>query len=203
MASPKVGSSRAERTRAKLREAAVQAMSARGFHGTTTRDIATAAGLSTAALYVHYASKEEMLYAISKDGHEETLRIVRAAAASSSDPVQQLRALVHEYVVYHAREHVSAIIVNRELAALEPAHLAHIRALRSDIEKTAEDVLRAGAASGAFQIDDVRITMIAVMSLGLDVARWYHDTGEWTPEDVAARYTQLVLRLVGVSPVDH
>ena len=38
----------------RLLEAAVAAFADRGFHGTTTRDIATAAGLSPAAVYVHH-----------------------------------------------------------------------------------------------------------------------------------------------------
>jgi AcrR family transcriptional regulator len=41
---------RAEATRARLVEAAIAAFAEKGFHGTTTRDIAAAAGMSPAAL---------------------------------------------------------------------------------------------------------------------------------------------------------
>ncbi len=49
--------SRADSARVRLREAAIEAFARKGFHGTTTRDISTAAGMSPAALYVHYPSK--------------------------------------------------------------------------------------------------------------------------------------------------
>lgn len=41
-------------------EAAADAFAAKGFHATTTRDIAGRAGLSPAGVYVHFASKEDL-----------------------------------------------------------------------------------------------------------------------------------------------
>src|SRR4051794_34001239 len=80
--------------RTRLSRAAVAAFAAKGFHGTTTRDISTAAGMSPAALYVHHRSKEELLYELSRLGHERVLQMVRASVARSDDPVEQLGVLV-------------------------------------------------------------------------------------------------------------
>ena len=68
--------------RARLIAAAVESFAGKGFHGTTTRDIASGAGMSPAALYVHHRSKEELLYLISRSGHERTLDLVREAVAT-------------------------------------------------------------------------------------------------------------------------
>jgi hypothetical protein len=38
-----------------------------------------------------------------------------------------------------------------------------------------------------------------VLSLGIDVARWFRDEGRWSPEQVAEHYRQLALRMVGVA----
>ena len=51
---------RGEATRARLVEAAIAAFAEKGFHGTTTRDIAAAAGMTPAALYVHHRSSEDL-----------------------------------------------------------------------------------------------------------------------------------------------
>ncbi|WP_240437605.1 helix-turn-helix domain-containing protein [Sciscionella marina] len=56
--------------RARLLDAATSAFAKRGFHGTTTPDIAETAGMNPAALYVHHKSKEELVYLISRSGHE-------------------------------------------------------------------------------------------------------------------------------------
>lgn len=189
--------SRAEATRARLLQAAVQAFADKGFHGTTTRDIAAAAGMSPAALYVHHKSKEELLHLISHDGHETTLRLVRAAIAGTDDPVAALRQLVYDFALHHTHGHTGARIVNYELAALSPEHLAEIRVIRRQIEEEMRGLIRHGVATGVFRTEDPDLTAAAVLSMGIDLARWYYDESRWSPEQIADHYVDLALRIVG------
>ena len=62
-----------------------------GFHATTTRDIAGGAGMSPAALYVHFPSKAALLFEISRSGHESALNLVTAAIERGADPVASVR----------------------------------------------------------------------------------------------------------------
>lgn len=192
--------SRADATRARLLQAAVAAFAERGYHGTTTRDIAAAAGMSPAALYVHHRSKEELLHLISRSGHERTLRLVREGIASSEDPAEQLRRVVHDFAAHHARDHTSARIVNYELAALSPDHLREITDLRQQIDGEVRRLVEAGVAAGRFDTPNPRMATAALLSLGIDLARWYRDDGGWSPEDIAERYAEMALRIVGVRP---
>ncbi len=196
---PPQGPPRPEATRDRLFEAAVAAFAAKGFHGTTTRDIASAAGMSPAALYVHHRSKEEILYRISRRGHENTLALVRAARASSEDPVGQLRAVVRDFAEHHARGHTTARIVNYELSALDEEHLAEIRRLRAAIDAEVQGLVREGVEAGVFVCRDPRIAAAALLSLGIDIARWYEDEGGWSPEDLGEAYADIALRVVGVA----
>ena len=189
----------AEDARSRLLAAAVAAFAARGFHGTTTRDIAAAAGMSPAALYVHHRSKEELLHQISRAGHEATLALVEEAVASSDRPVEQLARLVEDFVRHHALAHTSARVVNYELAALSEPHLAEITELRHRIDAVVRDLVERGVAAGVFTTPDPVMTASALLSMGIDVARWYRDEGAWTPDDVAAHYRELALRMVGAA----
>ncbi|HLN77804.1 MAG TPA: TetR/AcrR family transcriptional regulator [Nocardioidaceae bacterium] len=186
--------------RARLMAAAVESFAAKGFHGTTTRDIASGAGMSPAALYVHHRSKEDLLYEISRAGHERTLALVREAVGTSRDPREQLLAVVHAFVVHHAEDHTGARIVNYELAALSPEHLEEIAAIRRQIEQEMRDVVERGVAAGVFATPDAHMTALALLSLGIDVARWYRDEGDWSPEQIADHYSDLALRIVGAVP---
>ncbi|GAA0946327.1 TetR family transcriptional regulator [Pseudonocardia zijingensis] len=188
---------RADATRARLLDAAIAAFAEKGFHGTTTRDVAAAAGMSPAALYVHHRSKEELLYLISRSGHEDTLRLVQDAIASTDDPADALRTVIHDFAVHHARVHSSARIVNYELSALTPEHHAEIRDLRRRIETAVRELVERGVAEGAFHTPDPRMTAIALLSLGIDIARWYRDEGPLSPEDIAEHYAEMALRMVG------
>ncbi|MEV0974894.1 TetR/AcrR family transcriptional regulator [Microtetraspora glauca] len=196
-AHPKTRESRPENARDRLIAAGVEAFAAKGFHGTTTRDISTAAGMSPAALYVHYKSKEELLYQISRSGHEATLRLLRESRASSDDPAEQLLTAVREFVTFHARSHTSARIVNYELSALSAEHYAEIRAVRRAIDQEMRQIVEAGIARGVFHTANPRMTALALLSLGVDVARWYRDDGEWSDHDIADHYCELALRIVG------
>lgn len=194
--SPDAGLAPAD-TRSRLLAAAIDAFARKGFHGTTTRDIASAAGMSPAALYVHHRSKEDLLHLISRRGHDRTMALVRQAVASSDDPREQLLALVRAFVVHHAEGHTSARIVNYELAALSPEHLQEIVEIRRQIEREMRDVVERGVEAGVFHVQSPRMTALALLSLGIDVARWYRDDGEWTPAQIAEHYCDLALRIVG------
>ena len=200
MSSLPEGAGRGDLARARLLEAAVEAFGAKGFHGTTTRDIATGAGMSPAAVYVHHRSKEELLYAVSRVGHEKTLELVRDAAATPGTPTDRLAAIAREFARYHAESHTWARIVNYELSALSPEHLEEIRALRIGIEQEVRATIEAGIAAGEFDVPDTGMATTAVLSLGIDIARWYREDGRWTPADVGAHMTDLALRIVGAAP---
>ena len=191
--------SRAEATRARILDAAVHAFAEKGFHGTTTRDITSACGLSAAGLYVHHKSKEELLYQISLAGHETTLRLVRESKARAAEPVEQLTSTMGAFAAHHATEPTRARIVNYELAALSPAHYAEIRALREQISDEMRQIVDAGVAAGVFDTADSRMATVALLSLGIDVARWYREGSGWAPDEIAEFYTGLALRMVGAS----
>ena len=94
--------SAADSTRAKLLTVARDSFATKGFYGTTTRDIAAAAGISPAAVYVHHRTKESLLFAISLAGHESPVeRYVycqgfrRHADGSIAGNDTQLRARAH------------------------------------------------------------------------------------------------------------
>lgn len=57
----------ADRRREQILQTAVQLFSQRGFKGTTTKEIAKAAGVSEAIIYRHFATKDELYGAILHD----------------------------------------------------------------------------------------------------------------------------------------
>lgn len=180
----------------RLLDAAVAAFAARGYHATTTRDISAAAGVSPAALYVHYASKEQLLFEICRLGHEAALAGVRAALQGRDRPQDRVRALVEDFTARHARTHTVVRVAQYELAALSPGHLEVVAGLRRVTEGVVRDEVQRGVDAGAFSVPDVRLATRAVMSMGIDVARWFDPSGPLTPEQLGTRYADLALRML-------
>lgn len=174
-----------------------------GYHGTTTRDIATAAHLSPGGLYVHYRSKEDLLYAIIEQGHQSLLGGMRSALAScgGATATERLTALVKAHVRYHAEESDSARISSEGLRALSLDKRNAIIKLRREVERLVEDALSSGIASGEFAIDDVRYATFFILSASIGVARWFHPGGSMTAEELAEKYASFSVRAVRSSDI--
>ncbi|MCT9107215.1 TetR/AcrR family transcriptional regulator [Streptomyces mirabilis] len=181
----------------RLLVAAVEAFAERGYHATTTRDIAGRAGMSPAALYIHYKTKEELLHRISRIGHDKALDIVRSAAQGGGSAAERLTDAVRSFVRWHAGQHTTARVVQYELEALGPEARAEIVALRRQTDAAVRGIIADGVAAGDFDVPDVPGTTLAVLSLCIDVARWFNVDGPRTPDEVGALYADLVLRMVG------
>ncbi|PZT69875.1 TetR family transcriptional regulator [Streptomyces sp. SW4] len=181
----------------RLLVAAVEAFAERGYHATTTRDIAGRAGMSPAALYIHYKTKEELLHRISRLGHDKALDILRTAARGEGSATERLADAVGSFVRWHAGRRTTARVVQYELDALGPDARAEIVALRRQCDAEVRGIIEDGVASGEFDVLDVQGTTLAVLSLCIDVARWFNVAGPRTPDEVGALYADLVLRMVG------
>ncbi|MGH3520773.1 MAG: TetR/AcrR family transcriptional regulator [Haloechinothrix sp.] len=181
----------------RLMAAALESFAVRGYHATTTRDIAAAAGMSPAALYVHFPSKAAVLFALSRSGHEKGLAMVRSAASGAGSPAERMRVLVAEFVAWHAREHRGARVIQYELNALPEQEFAVVAELRRQTERVVRDLITEGIATGEFTVPDVKTAARAVLSLSIDVARWYSDGAGQSPDQLGGQYAALVLPMLG------
>lgn len=176
--------------------AAVDCFSRRGYNAATTREIGRLAGMSAAAVYTHYPSKHAMLFEISRIGHAASLEEVLAAIDGVDDPVERLWRLMSTFVAWHARNHTVARVNQYELPSLPAELFEQIRALRRDFEDVLISALRSGIDSGDFDVVDFDGTRLALLSLGIDVARWYTGRG-FSPNELAVTYADISLRIVG------
>jgi AcrR family transcriptional regulator len=182
----------------RLLDAAAGAFADRGFHATTTRDIASRAGLSPAGVYVHFDSKEAVLYALSRRGHEAALDLVRGAATGAGTPTERVGRVMSAFATWHAEHYEVARVVQYEFPHLQPEHRDEVLALRKTIDHTVRELIEDGVAAGEFEVADVRETALALMSLCIDVARWYSPAVRRTPDRIGPTYASLGLRLLGV-----
>ena len=182
--------------RERLINAAVEAFAEKGFAATTTRDIASRAGMSPAAVYVHHDSKESLLYTVSLQGHRAALDVINRAAATDGDPVSRIRTMVYEFSLWHADHSRVGRIVQWEYHALAPEHRAEVSALRRSIERTMQDALADGVGQGVLDVTDVPGTAFSLLSLGVDLVRWFEPGGSRSGHELATLHAELAVRMV-------
>ena len=180
--------------------AALESFAEHGFRGTTTRDIARHAKMSNAAIYSHYQSKDELLFEISLAIHTVMLDDMRESFTRSGTARERLANVVRTLVSHHSHQQTAARVATYELRSLSPAHRASIAAIRRDMESIIREAIRAGVDEGEFTVGDLGVATMAIVSLVVDVARWYSPVGRLTPDELAERYVELVEGLLRARP---
>ena len=105
--------SKAQGSRVKILNTAQRLFARRGFEGVSIRDIAQAVGMTTASLYYHFPSKEEIFVAVHGQSLEAVQREVMDAIAGLKDPWDRLEAAA----AAHSRNFASAERSGASIAA--------------------------------------------------------------------------------------
>jgi AcrR family transcriptional regulator len=184
-----------------ISDAAIVAMSEHGYHGTSVRDIADRAGMSSAALYHHFASKQDLLFRITDRGIDALVRQTEDALLDSpSDPAARLRAIVRVHVLTHAQNQQGSFIGNSEIRSLEPANRAIVVSKRDQQKRIFHRVVLDGVERGVFTTPYPKEATMAIVTMCTAVAQWYRPDGPLQPDQIADRYAELGLAMLGYRP---
>jgi AcrR family transcriptional regulator len=181
----------------RLQEAALIGFCERGYHGLSTRDLASATGVRASSVYAHVNAKEDLLFQLVTMGHEEHNELLRKALMGSGpDPREQMEALVRAHVVMHATYPLLARVCNKELHALSPANAERVMRVRLDSEQMFLDVVKRGIETGSFHTPDPWLAVAAIAAMGLRVAEWFEPGGPRSVDEVAESYSEFALKLL-------
>ncbi|TIC86471.1 TetR/AcrR family transcriptional regulator [Nocardioides sp. GY 10127] len=189
-------------TGARVEDAALTLFAERGFHGTGIRQLAEAAGLSSASLYHWMGTKEELLARLMRQALTRLTdaAVADLAAAPQDDPRTRVAVLVRVHVREHALRRRETRVVDGELAALGEGTRAEVLDLRDTYEQLWAEEIRRGCEDGAFTVARPDVARRAVLEMCSSVARWYRPDGPLDVEELAATYVDLTLRALGADP---
>ncbi|SHK16448.1 transcriptional regulator, TetR family [Pseudonocardia thermophila] len=180
-----------------IRSAALDLFVQRGYEATTMADIGAAVGIRGPSLYKHVASKQELLAGIIDETMRELLAANAAALAGATDPTERLRRAVDAHVRYHARHRREAFIGTRELRSLVEPHRSAALAQRAEYAGRFVDLIAEGVGAGAFHTHSPTLAAYAILDLGMGVAVWFRENGQFSENEVAWHHTEIALRIVG------
>ncbi len=106
--------------RRQIIDAAVHLFIEKGFHKTTTRQIAQAAGLSIGSLYEYIESKEDVLYLVCDAIHAEIEQGVSDALNRARKGHNSLAEVIREYFLVCNRMNNHILLIYQETQSLPP-----------------------------------------------------------------------------------
>ena len=178
---------------------ALEAFAEHGYHGTSIRTIARAAGLSVPGVYHHYPSKQAILADLIEVAiHSLTDRSLAALGRTESTS-SRFDALVEAMIRFHMEHRAEAFVASSELRSLEPVARDRAVSLRDRQQGLLLEVIQDGCDEGVFATPFPRDTARAISTLCVGVAAWYRPTGELSPGDLVERQLVLARRLVGLT----
>jgi AcrR family transcriptional regulator len=188
----------ADGTRLRLLRAGLEGLFEKGLHGTSIRDIALRAGVQSATLYGHFASKEELLAELIILGHTvHHQRLAESLMDVGTDPCDQLRSLVTAHVAIHAEYPMLASVSTSELPRLTPTAAAPAYALRARSLALLDGIVDRGVDQGLFAVPHREMTLQIIGSMGTNVASWFARTTDHPDiPEVAAGLADVAIRMV-------
>lgn len=166
---------------------AAQLFSARGYHATSMRDLAEHIGIRAPSLYAHVESKEDLLYEIVAGAAEQFIGGLERVLESSATAEEKLRAAMRSHVRVLADNLEGARVFHHEWRALRSPRREEIEVLRDRYEEMWDAVLRELRPVGS------RFARLLALSAANWTYVWYDPAGAMSPEEVADRFTDLLL----------
>lgn len=170
-----------------------------GYEAVSMRQLAAEVGVQAAALYRYFPTKEDLLYALMTAHMGALAAAWDEARPADDDAVSGLSAFVDNHVRFHVARRHATHVSNMELRSLSPARLTAILKLRTSYEKELRAILRHGQEQGAFAVDDIGLTAMAIIQMLTGVIVWFRPDERLSVDEVARTYHAMTMRLVGAA----
>ncbi|GAA4879074.1 hypothetical protein GCM10023203_32080 [Actinomycetospora straminea] len=166
----------------------------RGYAATTTQEIGAALGMLKGSVYYYISSKQDLLFELIAQYHDDTLEHFERIVASGAAPLDKVRALVAADTAHVADNIERASLFHTEWRALPPERRQPILDERRRHETAVEEWLTAGQAAGTVRAEvDPRTAALALFGMVNSVSRWFRADGRKTGQQVGEEFADLVV----------
>lgn len=149
-----------EKRRTQMIQAAVQLFKEKGFHRTTTREIAQAAGFSIGTLYEYIRTKEDILFLVCDNIYNE-VQVRISNLAMEKGTIAELETAIEQYYTLIDDMNDEFVVMYQESKSLQKDALVYV--LKKELEMVAifEKMLQACYDNDALTIAEADIPLAA------------------------------------------
>ena len=188
-------------SRARVVQAATALFVRDGYKATSMKAIATQLGISPPALYWHFPSKQDLFLA-SMEALLDTFVDYVAGQVTADQPRERLREFVIAHVTWKLEQRDEAGAYTTSLGMRDIVHELpeeHQEALIVPQRRHLDllrGILREGSKAGQFNVQNVRVTAFAIITMCEYVVSWFDPAGEFSPRQIADVYANLAEAMV-------
>ncbi|MCF3932451.1 TetR/AcrR family transcriptional regulator [Acuticoccus sp. M5D2P5] len=187
-------SRKGERRKEEIVAIAARLFAAEGVDRTSMQDIASAAGVTKAAIHYHFCEKEALYEAVVLSRAAETYALALAAVDAAHTPLAKLEAFMMA-AAKRIEDDRSAWIVSADLFRfLKSSHRSRaVIAARDRMESLLRAIIAEGVADGTFRkVDPATVGRLLFGALNA-LPRWHDPNGKQSIRAVIADYLDILL----------
>jgi AcrR family transcriptional regulator len=180
--------------KAEILNQAAHIMARHGYAAASISAIAAAVGLSKAAIFHHFDTKEDIYIAIVIDVLRDMCTSVSKFVDTRNDPETKLRAFMHGHADYFEKhpEMITATHFGFEdVRTMEKR--SEITNWRDRYERILRDILLEGQSWKSFSTFDTAKVGRMVLAVLNDMPRWYRPDGHMSATQFADLYCDILL----------
>ena len=195
----RVRTSRQERGRFDILEAAAGLLALHGYHGMSMRDLARTTGMSLGNLYNYFRSKEDLLFALQTRAFETLIASAEEAIQDGGDGPARLHAFILSHVRYVATHRDVMRVLDEEAGELAPARRHAIRELKDRYYQIGRTVVAAAAGGRGPAASGVELERATYGIFGMVnwVYGWYDPARHGGPHEVARSLHRIAMNGLG------
>jgi TetR/AcrR family transcriptional regulator, cholesterol catabolism regulator len=168
----------------------------KGFHRTTTREIARECGLSIGTMYEYIQSKEDVLYLVCDHIHSELESRLKSALAETGSGREGLTKAIAQHFRVMAEMSDDVLLIYQETKSLPGEAMSYVLKKEEEITSLFEEILQRGIRDGTLTLDPSVVKLMAhnIMVLGqMWTFRRWALKGLYTLEEYTRHQTALLL----------
>lgn len=172
---------------------AARVFAERGYHQTSMRDLASAAGGSLAGLYYYVEGKEELLYLIQSRNFDAVVAAMRERLEGVSDPVERLARFVENHLDYFVAHIAEMKVMSHEAGALTGDFLAKVNRTKRAYTAALMDILADLERTHGPAHANRRVAAYSLFGMMNWIYTWYDPLGDVGVETLALNVCRLFL----------
>jgi len=181
----KRSSERRQRRHAMILGIATELFIEKGFHATTTEDIARKGAFSVGLIYRHFSKKEDILFAAIQSTSHRILSELPALIHDEPNPLRRFFIALRNYHRIDIENKQSSILGVRESKSLGRDQIEELKRLEKASTNIISDCIEACIAAGAFRPVDVEMLTYQVV---MHVYNWSLNAWRFSPRRKPENY---------------
>ncbi len=174
--------------------AAAKVFREKGYHQSTTEDIAAEVGMLKGSLYYYITKKEDLLHAVVEKPVQEMVSNLRQIADGPGSAADKIRRLIADHLRTFDEYYPHIFVYLQEISHTGADQDRPFNYIGVEYRRLIERIIRDGVASGELRDDlDPTLTSLAIVGMCNWMHRWYRPSGKLPAPVIAETYATIVL----------